>query len=104
MRKITISAAVALSLAVLAVPAVAETKSITVPYSDLDLSSPAGMATLQTRLDAATKRICEKAVVRSVSDAADHDNCVRQAQTSISVEIARVTGNRAVLALNSLRR
>lgn len=104
MRKITVSALAALSLAAIATPALAEPISITVPYSDLDLSSPAGMATLQSRLDAAAKRICGKAEVRSVSDAADHESCVRQTQASVSIEIARVTGNRNVLALNSTRR
>jgi UrcA family protein len=103
MRKINISVVAALSLAVVATPAVAETMSITVPYSDLDLSSPAGMATLQARVDAAAKRICGRAEVRRISDATDHDNCVRQTQASVSIEIARVTGNRNVLALNSPR-
>lgn len=104
MRKITVSALAALSLAVLATPAAAETRTITVPYADLDLSVPAGMATLQHRVDAAAREICGKAEVRSIADTADQKKCMQQTQASVTIEIARVTGNRAVLALNSPRR
>ena len=104
MRNLTTSALTALSLAVIATPAMAETRTITVPYADLDLAAPAGMATLQTRVDAAARQICVKAKVRRIADVTDQQKCMQQTQASVTIEIACVTGNRAVLALNTPRR
>ncbi len=103
MQKIIISALAALSLAAIATPASAETQSVKVAYADLNLSSQAGMAALESRIHAAAKKICGKVEVRQVGDGAAHQRCMDETQASASVEIARVTGNRAVLALNSRR-
>ena len=103
MRKFIITSALgALSLAAFATPASAESQSVSVTYADLDLSSPAGMATLESRIEAAAKKICGRTEVRNVHDGADQQRCIRQTQTSVSVEIARVTG-RQELALNTRR-
>lgn len=93
MRKFIITTALtALSLAVISTPASAETQSVSVQYADLDLTSPAGVATLEGRIEAAAKRICGKTEVRSVHDGADQQRCIRETQASVSVEIARLTG------------
>ena len=49
-------AATALALPV--VPAMAQNASVSVPYADLDLSSPEGSATLDKRIDAAARKVC----------------------------------------------
>ncbi|MEO6042074.1 MAG: UrcA family protein [Croceibacterium sp.] len=103
MRNITLSALAALSMATLTTPAAAGTVSIQVPYSDLDLSSASGMAILNGRIDAAASRICGKAEVRDLLDGADQKKCMQETHTSVTVELARVTGNRRVLALVTRR-
>ena len=92
MRKITIAALAALSLAAFSTPASAESRSVAVQYADLDLDSPAGMAALEGRIQAAAQRICGKAQVRNVHDGADQQRCIRETQASVSVELARLTG------------
>ena len=93
MRKfIIVPALAALSLAFITTPASAETRSISVQYADLDLDSPAGLAALESRIQAAAQRICGRAQVRNVHDGADQQRCIRETQASVSVEIARLTG------------
>ena len=101
MQKTTITSALAaLSLAAFSTPASAETRSVQVQYADLDLTSPAGVATLEGRIEAAAKKICGRVEVRSVHDGADQQRCIRETQASVSVEIARLTG-RQEPALNT---
>lgn len=60
-RLVAATAAVAASLVTLAVgtaPALAETVSIPVRYTDLDLSTASGTATLNRRIAIAADRIC----------------------------------------------
>ena len=104
MRIIIVPALAAISLAVLSTPAAAETVSISVPYRDLDLSTPAGMAALDGRIEAATQRICGRAEVRRVRDGVDYQRCLQETRASVSLELAKVTGNRDVMALNTPRR
>lgn len=66
MRK-TISAALAALAAIgYAGGALAEETTVFVPYADLDLSSTAGHATLERRIDAAVASVCGEADIRSV--------------------------------------
>ena len=93
MRKfIIVPALAALSLAAFSTPASAETQSVAVQYADLNLDSPAGMAALEGRIQAAAQRICGKAQVRNVHDGADQQRCIRETQASVSIELARLTG------------
>ena len=101
MRNITLSALTALSMVVLANPALAETSSISVPFGDLDLSSPGGMQTLDGRINAAAGRICGTVKVRSVSDGTEHARCMQQTHASVAIQVARLSGNARVLALNT---
>src|SRR5690606_5095384 len=102
MQKITIAALAALSLATFSSPASAETTSVSVPYADLDLTKPAGVAALEGRIAAAAKQICGKVEVRRVGDGADHQRCLRETAASVRVELAKLTGKR-VLALSPRR-
>ena len=104
MRKIIVSTIVALSLGASITPAAAETVTTSVQYADLDLSTDAGLATLEGRIQAAAKRICGKAEVRDVHDAADQQRCLREAGEAAARQIAQVTGRSAVLALNGTAR
>jgi UrcA family protein len=107
MRKIAFSALAAFSLAALSTPAAAEKVSASVPYGDLDLSSPAGMTKLQGRVDSAAKRLCGTADIRDLHDVADQQRCVREIHASAAFEMARLSGKpgkSAVLALNGTRR
>jgi len=101
MRKIIVPALAAFSLGVVATPAAAETVTVAVPFADLDLSSVAGRATLEGRIAAAAEKICGKAEVRDVHDGVDQQRCAQATRTSVSVQIARATGDRRVLAANS---
>jgi UrcA family protein len=59
MIAVTKIASAALALAVLApLPAMAETKSIRISYSDLNLASASGKARLDRRIAFATRQIC----------------------------------------------
>jgi len=103
MQKIIVSALAALSLGFAATPASAETTSVKVPYADLDLTSAAGQAELSSRIETASRKICGKTEVRNVHDGADQQRCVRETQASVSLEIARITGTKPALALNTGR-
>ena len=98
------SALAALSLVAITAPAAGETRRVAVFYGDLNLGSAAGMATLDGRLRAATRQVCGTAHLRSVRDTLDQRACVRSTRASVAIEIARLTGNGAVLALNDIGR
>lgn len=103
MRRIIVPALAVLSLALVATPASAEKVSIPVQYADLNLDNPAGMATLEGRIEAAAKKICGKAEVRKIRDGEDHNRCMRETHASVSIELARLIGPRPALALNTRR-
>ncbi len=107
MRTITAFTLAACSIAIFSTPAAAkteaETVSIEIPYGDLNLATAAGMETLNGRISAAAKRICGRANLRNFVDTADHGQCMQETHRSARVFIARITGNRAVLSLNTAR-
>ena len=100
MHKIIVPALAALSLAVLPTAISAQTTSITVPVADLDLSTEAGKATLESRIQAATARICGTVEVRKVREGADQKRCLEETEASVRAEIARVTAQDPALAVN----
>ena len=57
MRKSIITVLAALTVSV-AAPAAAEEASVTVAFGDLDLTDPAGVATLESRIAAAVEEVC----------------------------------------------
>jgi UrcA family protein len=101
MRKITLLASAMLLLASLSAPLRAETTSIAVPYGDLNLASPAGMETLDHRIHEAVKRVCGEVEVRDLHDGLDQERCLVQARTKVTVQVAQLTRNDRVLALNT---
>lgn len=95
----TALSAIALSLTV---PAVAqETRQERVAYSDLDLTSEAGQATLAKRIHAAVKRVC-RSDGTSVTDALDRNRCKRaslaNANLRMDVAIAKARGSNTAIA------
>ena len=99
MRKFVLIAVTAISLAGLSTPASAETRSIVVSYADLNLDSPTGVAALESRMQVAAKKICGRTDRRLIYDGVDQRRCMRSAQESIRVEIARLTNTRPSLAI-----
>jgi UrcA family protein len=79
MNKFAINAALAASLAFVAVaPAAAESVAVQVPYADLDLSSPAGAKVLAQRVEAA----CERPDIRDLKSVSAWEQCKDSARTS----------------------
>lgn len=103
MRTIIFTALTALALVANAAPAAAETRSISVSYEDLDLSSPSGIATLHGRIQTAAKKVCGRAEVREIADGLDQQRCMAAVSRSTSVQIARAAGGQPMLALNTAR-
>ena len=103
MQKIITSALAVFSLAAIATPASAEYQTVEVRFADLDLTNDAGIAALHGRINAAIKQICGRPEVRDVRDGADHRRCVREAQASATVELARLGRTGKSLAINIRR-
>jgi UrcA family protein len=100
MHKLIISTFAVLSLVSIADPARAETVTVTVPYSDLDLASPSGMETLNGRIELAARHICGSADIRNLKDVADQKQCLREAAGSAARQVTQLDGRRAGLAFN----
>ncbi len=75
------------------IPARAETvqQSVTVAYGDLDLSSPAGLSTLHSRLVTANRRVCGEAGLDRAGQA-DMAACRANALRNAMGEMQRVEG------------
>ena len=100
MRKIIVPTLDALSLALVTTPASAQTTSVTVPIADLDLSTEAGKATLESRIEAAKVRVCGTVEVRQVREGPDRQRCLEETEASVRAEIARVIAKDTTLAVN----
>jgi UrcA family protein len=102
MHKLIVPALAALSLAVLPTPAAAQTttESVEVPHRDLDLSTAAGMDTLQARIERAITRVCGPVELRPFFKSELQRRCVREANVSAEVQVARIVGGETPLALN----
>ena len=82
MRKsiVTILAALALS-GMSAAPAAAEDEvSVSVDFADLDLTSSAGSAALDRRIDAAVKEVCAKPDIRNLKAMTAWEECKASAR------------------------
>lgn len=67
MKILALSALAAVLLSGAAQAAEVETTSVAVSYSDLDLTTDAGQATLDARISAAVKKVCAKpGVIRDI--------------------------------------
>ena len=100
MRKFIITAAVAvLSMVALPTASSAEAVSISVQYSDLDLSTASGLATLEGRIERAASRICGRSEVRPLYKALAYKRCVAEVNNSARTEIARSRRSEPTVAL-----
>ena len=99
MQKIIAPALAALALAALAAPALAQTTSVVVPIADLNLSTEAGRAALEGRIEAAKARICGTVEVRKIREGSDRQQCLEETEASVRVEIARLTAGSTTLAV-----
>ena len=84
----------AILLAATAAPAVAQSianpPQMVVTYSDLNLTTPAGRAALQSRLDNAVGQVCSsRPDVRELGKQAAYDGCRKQAWNSIRPQLAQ---------------
>jgi len=90
--------AIAFALAALtATPAFAGSNTVKVPYGDLNLGTPAGVAALDRRLDRAVERVCGDAPLRNLAAQRRIEQCRTQTWASIQddrqVAIAKSTGH-----------
>lgn len=79
----------ALSAASLAVPAAAEPAELKVKYSDLDLSTEAGQATLNRRIDQSARQLCGRGVsTGTILSSGRAKECYERAKASAHEMIA----------------
>lgn len=79
-----------LALVLASTPALAQPPAGTVRYSDLDLSTPNGVARLDRRIDRAVAQLCGSAFPTDLNARAEVDRCRTETMKS-------VTGPRAML-------
>ncbi len=87
----TFIAAAFASLAFAATPAAAEelaTTTISVSYADLDLTAPAGQATLEGRVSAAIQRVCGKPDTRNLKSMTAWQDCTSAAREQAASQVA----------------
>ena len=79
------AAAIAVTVTGFSASASAQNRTVrtaTVSYSDLDLNSEDGQATLQGRLKGAVRKVCGSYDSKNLIDIQDHDTCMDQANAS----------------------
>ena len=82
---------IGLVAAALSTNAVAQSQSVTVSYGDLDLTTSAGIAAFDSRIDAAVERVCGQPSMLSQRNAVSNCRAAAraQAQSQRSVLLAR---------------
>jgi UrcA family protein len=100
MRKSILTVFAALSVTGLtAAPAIAaEAATVTVPYADLNLASPAGAAALDQRIDTAVAAVCEKPALRDLKAMVAWEECKAAAKAG-ALEQLSILDSYATLAL-----
>lgn len=58
------------------------TRTATVEYADLDLTSEHGQSTLQGRLKGAIRKVCGSFDAKNLSEVLDHGTCMQEAKAS----------------------
>ncbi|MBB3034663.1 UrcA family protein [Alteriqipengyuania lutimaris] len=90
-----VSSALALSLIAGATPAAAQTSRVEVAFGDLDLTSEAGRATLDTRLQAAARKVCGGRInARDLGSRQAYRTCVNEAKLGYEPQV-RIALSRA---------
>lgn len=94
MRKPIFTVLAALT-AVLAAPAAAEQQvSVTVPYGDLDLTTPAGVTALEARIAAAVDKVCDRVEPRLFNGYAAWQECKALTLADAMEQLAAVAPTR----------
>jgi UrcA family protein len=88
-RTLIIGAALAAALST--APAVANDRAAYVTYQDIDLTSEAGQAELQARLDKAARQVCRFDANGYLNTAEKEDACFRATREKVAVEVAYLT-------------
>ena len=89
MKKLSIAAAIAVTLSSLAAaPAVAQ-ETFAVHYGDLDLTTPTGVQVLDQRLAAGVKAVCDRPDIRDLKSMVAYEQCKDAAMTSANEQLAR---------------
>lgn len=88
LKSITVLAALALAGAVAAPAAAAEESSVAVTYADLDLTSPAGAKTLETRIETAVDAVCEKPTLRDLKAMVAWEECKAAARAGAHEQLS----------------
>ncbi len=90
----------ALALIFAAAPALAQPQAGSVRYSDLDLATPAGVATLDRRISRAVERLCGVAYPTDLDAQAQVASCRSETMKSVSgpraMLLARKGGSNAI--------
>lgn len=91
MKRPALALAAAFGMAIAAQPALAE--SVTVQYKDLDLSTDAGQKELDSRIDAAARKVCgfSDLSVGSRIPTKEARDCVAEAKQKIEKRLAALT-------------
>ena len=93
MKKFLISAAL-LSAAALSAPGLAEpaspAPSITVQYRDLDLGTPAGRATLRSRVNAAVRKVCRIRFDGGLDEIFGSPSCRQETKVEGNIQANRI--------------
>jgi UrcA family protein len=87
-RHLQFAAALA-TTTLLASTASATERQRTVQYSDLDLSTAAGQATLKKRVNSAVNNVCGFPSVETAADRLDRSRCEARARTSAMRKVAQ---------------
>ncbi len=91
MRRFVLPVLAALSLSAgFASPAAAnETMTVAVKYGDLDLTSPAGRTTLETRISSAVSTVCERPDMRNLKAADLWEKCKSSAMNDAMAQMSK---------------
>jgi UrcA family protein len=88
-----LAAAIAASAsAAIAEPVVEATPSIVVSFADLDISHPAGRATLENRVSHAVMRLCGMPAAADLEAMSQYRSCRRTAWAGARLQLAAIYG------------
>jgi UrcA family protein len=96
MRHPTFALAAAL-IAALTTPAAAQAVSKTVNYQDLDLSTPAGQATLRSRVEGAIRFLCYAPKAPGLQEIRERHKCLQEAAADAERSMQQAAQSQAAI-------
>jgi len=103
MFRSTFLALAAAAAATLATPALARADSVTIDYGDLNLTSQAGRAALDQRIDGAARQLCGEAAPLELKRVALGRTCRAGVLADARAQLARVIVDDQLASLNVSR-